>query len=251
MDPVSRSLAEIERQRLRFLPYIFLAIALHIGVVAGVFELSRRQPAPRAAFLPTVSVRLVPPQREPRRQRTTPVARAAPTPLPQPTALPPEPTALPEPVAVPTAPPTEPDAPLPSDDAMPELGAQSTPRPSPTPNAGVVSRSGGLRLGGASESAEPAVPSDFHFTYYLQRMLALIESRWYKPPVPPGTSARARFTIQSNGQLQGIVLEQTSRNSSFDRAVLRALYAANPLPPLPPAYQKPTLTIHLTFSDSR
>jgi TonB family protein len=162
------------------------------------------------------------------------------------------PTAVPEPEVVPTAAPAEPDLTRPTDDAMPELDARATPAPAPTPSAGVVSRGGGLRLGGGNDSGgEPSVPSDFQFTYYLQRMLALIESRWYKPPVPPGTSARARFTIQSDGRLQGIVLEQTSRNPSFDRAVLRALYAANPLPPLPPAYTKPTLTIHLTFSDAR
>jgi hypothetical protein len=36
---------------------------------------------------------------------------------------------------------------------------------------------------------------------------------------------------------------------SFDRATLRALYAANPLPPLPPAYGKPSLTVHLSFAE--
>ena len=80
-------------------------------------------------------------------------------------------------------------------------------------------------------------------------MLALIESRWYKPPAPAGTRARVRFQILSSGRVEGIQLEQSSGQPAFDRAVLRALYAANPLPPLPPAYLKPSLTIHLTFSE--
>jgi TonB family protein len=80
-------------------------------------------------------------------------------------------------------------------------------------------------------------------------MLALIESKWYKPPVPVGTHAQVRFVISNNGRLDGVELEKSSGIPSFDRAVLRSLYAANPLPPLPPAYRKPSLTVHLTFSE--
>jgi TonB family protein len=108
----------------------------------------------------------------------------------------------------------------------------------------------GLSLGeGSSRSGPPGIPSDFQFTYYVDRMLALIESRWYKPPVPKGTRARVRFTILKTGRVQAIELEESSQVPSFDRAALRALYAANPLPPLPPGYSKTSLTIHLTFSE--
>jgi len=80
-------------------------------------------------------------------------------------------------------------------------------------------------------------------------MLALIESNWYKPPVPHGTRAMVRFRITSAGRLEAIELEESSGVPSFDRSALRALYAANPLPPLPPAYGKPSVTVHLTFSE--
>ena len=80
-------------------------------------------------------------------------------------------------------------------------------------------------------------------------MLALIESRWYKPVVPVGTRARVGFTILKDGRLEDIRLEESSGMPTFDRAALRAIYAANPLPPLPPAYGKPSLTIHLSFSE--
>jgi protein TonB len=104
-------------------------------------------------------------------------------------------------------------------------------------------------VGGESGESASGIPSDFHFTYYVQRMLALIESRWYKPTAAPGTRAQVGFTILKDGRLEGIRLEQSSGLPSFDRAALRAIYAANPLPPLPPAYRKPSLTVHLSFTE--
>ena len=59
----------------------------------------------------------------------------------------------------------------------------------------------------------------------------------------------ARRPAQRDGRLESIELEQSSGLPSFDPAALRALYAANPLPPLPPAYGKQSLTVHLSFSE--
>jgi len=124
-----------------------------------------------------------------------------------------------------------------------------TSTPAPTPAAAPTGAGSGLSVGGDNGGAIPGIPSDFHFTYYVQRMLALIESRWYKPAAPEGSKALVRFTISREGRVSRIELESSSGNSSFDRAALRALYAANPLPPLPPAYARPTLTVHLSFSE--
>jgi protein TonB len=131
-----------------------------------------------------------------------------------------------------------------------EPDARATPASTPTPiqpSAGAGGR--GLSLGEGSTRQTPGIPADFHFTYYIERMLALIESRWYKPTVRPGTRARLRFRILRDGRVEAIELEESSGQPSFDRAALRALYATNPLPPLPPAYAKPSLTVHLTFSE--
>jgi len=150
-----------------------------------------------------------------------------------------------EPVA--TAPPEiEPSTPAASEDAMAAPEQRATPRPTPVsaPSGGA-----GLSVGGGDNQKIPGIPSDFHFTYYVQRMLALIEARWYKPVVPADTRALVRFTINREGRLSRIELESSSGNSSFDRAALRSLYATNPLPPLPPAYRKQSLTVHLTFSE--
>jgi len=247
MDPVSRVLIEAERRRSPLLPWVFLAVFLHICLAGGVYLLGRRNPRVMAAHLPVVSVHLI-------RTTTRPKPRAASRPAPRPTAAPvQQPTPLPEPTP-PGVPEKKPPQSTASQEAVPTLESRRTPAPTPVPAAsstGGVTR-GGLSLGSnAAENGETGIPSDFQFTYYLERMLALIESHWFQPPVPVGTSARARFTIESSGHVRNIVLESSSGNSAFDRAVLRALFASNPLPPLPPAYRRPSLTIHLNFSHRR
>jgi TonB family protein len=129
---------------------------------------------------------------------------------------------------------------------MPTVDSKATPAPARDAAAGRPSRR--LSLGG--DAGGPAsIPADFQFTYYVERMLVLIESNWYKPPVPVGTRATVRFTITRGGRLEGIQVEAGSGIPTFDRAALRALYGANPLPPLPHGYRKDRLTVHLTFSE--
>jgi protein TonB len=128
--------------------------------------------------------------------------------------------------------------------------ADSVATPVPTPPPAPVGGGGsGLSVGESAGSGTAGIPADFHFTYYIERMLALIESRWYKPVVASGSRARVGFVILKDGRLEGIRLEESSGIPSFDRAAMRAIYAANPLPPLPPAYGKPSLTVHLSFSE--
>ena len=241
MDPVTEVLLDRERARPRLLPWVILAVSMHAGAAAAAFLVGRYNTS-RPVQLPAVSVKLVRPApvRRPPRQ-----AERRSTPAPQPTA--PPATAVPEPNAVPTASLVEQTAATTSVDAMPAAESSATPAPTtpPAPAGG----GHGLSLGESSLGDTPGVPTDFHFTYYVERMLALIESRWYKPAAPAGTSARVRFRILRDGRLEAIQLEASSGISSFDRAALRALYAANPLPPLPPAYRKTSLTVHLSFAE--
>lgn len=240
MDPVSRILAERERTRPRLFPFAMIALFLH-GSIVGVIFLKSRNAAARPAQLPAVSVRIVQPEPAPRRRRPA-------NPAPRPTSPPREKTAVPEPEPVITAlPQPEPQEQRPSEDAMAAPEERATPRPTPVPAP--AGGGSGLSVGGDNGQQIPGIPSDFHFAYYVQRMLALIESRWYKPAAPEETKALVRFTINREGRLSRIELESSSGNSSFDRAALRALHGANPLPPLPPAYAKSTLTVHLTFSE--
>ena len=243
MDPVTKILMDREGARPRLLPWVVLAIVMHAGIAAAAYAVGKRA-ASRPIQLPVVSVKIVRPQAPSRRPPSRGPERRA-TAVPQPTEAPP--TAVPEPEPVPTAPPRE-DVPRASADAMRAADSTATPAPTPPPvAAGGGGR--GLSVGESPGGSTPGVPADFHFTYYIERMLALIESRWYKPSVPPGTRARVGFVILKSGKVEGIRLEESSGNSSFDRAALRAMYAANPLPPLPPAYGKPSITVHLSFAE--
>jgi protein TonB len=238
MDPVTKILIARERARPRLLPWVVLAIVMHAGVAAATYLVGRRA-ASRPVQLPVVSVKLVRPQAPSRRPPSSQPERPA-------TAVP-QPTAVPEPEPVATAPPKE-DLPKASADAMRAADSVATPAPTPPP-APPGGGGRGLSVGENAGGGAPGIPSDFHFTYYIERMLALIESRWYKPSVPPGTRARVGFVILKSGKVERIQLEESSGISGFDRAALRAMYAANPLPPLPPAYGKPSLTVHLSFAE--
>ncbi len=247
MDAVSRILEERERARSGFARWVVLATALHLTLAASVFALTRLAPG-RPHRLPSVAVRLVtlpaprpgPPASGP--EPAQPAPKPAPPPKPRPAAAP-----------APTAPPPrrQPPEKRPSDTALAAPGAHATPVPeaTPAPGGGAAGGPAGLSLGSGG-GEQIGIPSDFRFTYYVQRMLGLIESHWFKPPAPPDTRTRVRFTIGRNGQLTGIALEEGSGVPAFDRAALRAMYATNPLPPLPFGYEGESLTVHLTFSET-
>ncbi len=242
MDPVSRVLADRERSAPKMLPWVVLAALLH-GSLAGAAFLFGRSANSRPAQLPSVSVRIVRPDRPPGRKAVAAKPRptmAAPTTVPTAAA-----TKVPLPKA--TAIPSE----QPSENAMaaPDADASPVPTAAPAPSEPSGSPGRGLSLGGDDGGQIPGIPADFHFAYYIDRMLGLIETRWYKPVVPAGTKALVRFRIHRDGRVDSIELEESSGLPSFDRAALRAMYAANPLPPLPPAYGKSNLTIHLRFSE--
>jgi protein TonB len=245
VDPVSKILMDRERVRPRLLPWVILAVVMHAGAAAATYMVGRRA-ASRPIQLPVVAVKLVRPEAPARR----PPSRRAPsrsTPVPQPSKAPA--TAVPRPTAIPTIPPAEPDKVAASADAMRSEDSVATPAPTPPAPEPDSGGGRGLSVGSNGGGETSGVPADFHFTYYIERMLALIESRWYKPVVPQGTRARVGFVILKGGRVEGIRLEESSGVPSFDRAALRALYAANPLPPLPPAYGKPSLTVHLSFAE--
>ena len=257
MDPVSKILVDRERARPRLLPWVAVAVLLHAGAAAAGYLVGRRAPA-RPVHLPVVAVKIVRPQAP---AGGAPASGSAPrrsTPAPRPTA--PPATAVPKPKPAATAAAASRRTAPSSAAAMAAPTAASEPEPSPPPaddlapggggaGGGGTGGGGGLSVGGPGGGAASGIHSDFQFTYYVERMLALIESRWYKPAVPTGTRARVRFVILKDGRLEDIRLEESSGMPSFDRAALRAIYAANPLPPLPPAYGKPSLTVHLSFSE--
>ncbi|MDL2717417.1 MAG: TonB family protein [Acidobacteriota bacterium] len=89
--------------------------------------------------------------------------------------------------------------------------------------------------------------ADFPFAYYVEQLLSLIGANWFKPESAEGTSCVVSFRILRSGQVTDVKVDSTSGVSYYDRAAARAVYAANPVPPLPPDYRNDSLGVHLKF----
>lgn len=103
---------------------------------------------------------------------------------------------------------------------------------------------GGTALFGASVSAFDA---DFPFRYYIEQLQSLIATNWQKPDAPDETACTVYFKILRSGQVTDVKVEAPSSLAYYDRAASRAVFAANPLPPLPPEFKGETLGVHLRF----
>lgn len=248
-DPVSRELEARSRVRQPWILGLVAAVALHGAVAAALVVLPEK--TSRALTLPSVQVRLrgpempaAPPEPEP-----APPATVEPAPPPSPEPPPPQPEPV---VPRPAVPPVERrPSPTPAPTAVPAPPAPPRPAPSeerrpmreeadpPPPAAGGV----GLRSG-----SRGATDEDFPFAYYLDRVLVAIEGNWFRPAVPADTRCRIRCRIDRTGRILEAGIEDPSGIPAFDRAALRAVYAAAPFPPLPQSYGGSTLTLHLEFS---
>lgn len=112
------------------------------------------------------------------------------------------------------------------------------------PSAGEPGGGTGTSSFGAAVSAFDA---DFPFAYYVEQLQSLIGANWLKPDVPSGTSCQVAFRVLRSGQVSDIRVEAASGLPYYDRAATRALYAANPLPPLPPEFRGDALGVHIRF----
>jgi TonB family protein len=60
-----------------------------------------------------------------------------------------------------------------------------------------------------------------------------------------------KFTIQRDGTMTGIEVDQSSRNPVLDLESRRVLVTTSRLPPLPLAFTRPALTVYMTFEYKR
>ena len=246
-DPVSTELAQHEHLDLPWRKAIVGALALHVAAAIGVIIGGHGHGRPLT--LPRVQVRiggLIPVAPAPsgpaaggdvrRVQATRPTV---PLPARKPTA---RPIATPAPGPVLAAGPvtrqTQSGAPNPLSAAGQSGSGTGT---------GLRSAGGGVGLGAGASGNSTGTDESFPFSYYLTRVLGTIEGNWFKPPVPSGTRCRVRCVIDRSGHLLEAGIEEESGNPAFDRAALRAIYAAAPLPPLPQGFIGGNLTLHLEF----
>jgi TolA protein len=244
IDPVSD---ELERRAVVSWPWrsaLLAALTVHVATAGTVLLASRTHRRP--LLLPSVQVRLgvvapVPagPAARPAPPRSAAVARPAPAPTRAPAKAAADAPSASRRVAPKAAVPTAP-AELPAEGAAAEGGGTAA---GPQPGTVVAAGTGGL----AVQSGDGAGGEPFPYDYYLQRLLGAIEGNWFRPPAPDGTRCRVLCRIDRDGRLLESGIEAPSAVPAFDRAALRAVYAAAPFPPLPQGFGGATLTLHLDF----
>ena len=107
----------------------------------------------------------------------------------------------------------------------------------------------GLSSAGGSGGAVTLDVSDFCCNEYIDQMVTLIRRAWDQNQGVVG-STTMQFTITRTGAIQMPQVEKSSGFVVLDNASLRALQLSR-LPPLPAAFENPTLTVHLRFDYQR
>ncbi len=251
MDAVGNILAQRRDDETPWGPATILAFVLHAAVLVGLLAstLSRpmRYAAPRA-----VAVRLLPAG-----SLRAPAPVQAPAPAPPPSAPKPK---IEKPVVE--------EAPRPSKNAL-LLPAKEDKKKKPTPPP--VSRPGAaatpaVSLPSAGEEttgaagAGPAGPgasagigslkldqADFKYPVYIERLVLIISTNWFKPAQSVQTNPVVHFQIERDGTITDPRVVVQSGLPFVDRAALRAVMASSPLPPLPAEYGGPHLGIQVVF----
>lgn len=137
-------------------------------------------------------------------------------------------------------------------------GSETAAAPPPKAPASVAATStaGGTTTPGTTAAGDIAVGTsgvtgleggDFPYTMYIDRMKTLVGNRWFRPQNINGPVATVYFVIERDGTIRDAKLEVASGNGTFDRAALRSVIEASPLPPLPFGYNGTYLGVHLTF----
>lgn len=109
---------------------------------------------------------------------------------------------------------------------------------------------GGLSTGGGGTGGVQINVGDFCCPEYIATMNQRITENWNRNQGSPGIAVM-KFTIQRDGTMTGIEVEQSSRNPVLDLESRRVLLTTRRLPPLPPAYNRPALTVLMTFEYKR
>jgi len=97
--------------------------------------------------------------------------------------------------------------------------------------------------------ARSLTASDFPYAWYLRQVTAKIEEAWQHQNQlnEPSQRPRVLFEIQRDGSIRPPRIGQSSGNTLYDQAALRAIVEASPFPPLPREWPKPSLTVEMTF----
>jgi len=118
------------------------------------------------------------------------------------------------------------------------------------PSSGSGGSGGGFGSGrgvsiGSGSGDESGVDS-----WYVRQVEQRVGQNWLQTSLGKlsrRVEAVATFVVRSNGQIENIQLEQLSGVNSVDRAVMRAIQASNPLPPLPYEFRGRSVRFQAVF----
>jgi TonB family protein len=245
MDAVGDILAEKEGSDLPWGMGVSLAILLHAGLGATLVISALHRPAnfvqPRA-----VAVRLV----QAGTLKGGPPVEAVAEPVPEKPKIvkpaeeePPAPS--PKALLLPAKDKEKkkPSVPAPQSKTAAQEPASPPAAASTRPGTGGPAGNGGTVGVGGATFDQP----DFHYSYYVERMLVTIGMNWFKPAESVPISPMIRFRIERDGTIGDPQLERSSGLPFVDRAALRAVMASSPLPPLPQEFTGKYLGVHLIF----
>jgi TonB family protein len=94
---------------------------------------------------------------------------------------------------------------------------------------------------------------DFKYAWYLLQVRNKISANWIPVGGAQGKTYRVvlHFRILRNGRVEGVVVEEPSGRSEFDRSAMSALVSASPFPPLPADFGDDVLGIHFGFTHTQ
>jgi periplasmic protein TonB len=141
------------------------------------------------------------------------------------------------------------EAPADARGRTPTRGAETAPG-SAVAETGVRGQGFGLSTGGGAGSGSRLDVADFCCPDYLLLMIERIRSNWNARAEAVGETM-VKFTIQRDGQIEGVEVEKSSGFAALDINAQRALLVTRTLPPLPAGFPNPTLTVHLNFQYTR
>jgi protein TonB len=144
-----------------------------------------------------------------------------------------------------------PGLPRPSDKELPAVASTRKPAPTPAPPPAPAAPPA-PPLGQPSGSPQGAGAltlniTDFPYAWYIAAIHRKIKARWDGYALA-GQQPAVIFEIGRTGELRRVVVDKSSGNPYYDQAAVRAVTEANPFPPLPADFKKPTLTVGLQFA---
>ncbi len=120
--------------------------------------------------------------------------------------------------------------------------------------AGVTGRAGGATGTGivGTGAAGGGTGQPFPFAWYLTLVEGHVSRNWNPTQLGFGGQAErgcvVHFVIQENGAVTEATVEESSGVALYDREALRAVTAANPLPPLPRGFGARSLGVSFIFT---